>query len=90
MELVSPDELTRQKAERVRAEQVGFSQNYALAQNTYLVTESSPIRSVADADRTGLRIGVGARDAGDYFLTRTLKAAATIPASTCPRSGPLM
>ena len=59
----------------VRAEQVDFSENYALAQNTYLVVENSPIKSVADVDRAGVRIGVGARDAGDYFLTRTLKAA---------------
>jgi len=59
----------------VRAAQVDFSQNYALAQNTYIVTENSPIRSVADADRAGVRIGVGERDAGDYFLTRTLKNA---------------
>jgi len=62
----------------VRAEQVDFSQNYALAQNTYLVPENSPIKSVADADRAGVRIGVGARDAGDYFLTRTLKAATLV------------
>jgi len=59
----------------VRAAQVDFSQNYALAQNTYLVVENSPIRSVADADRAGVRIGVGIRDAGDYYLTRTLKHA---------------
>jgi polar amino acid transport system substrate-binding protein len=62
----------------VRAEQVDFSQNYALAQNTFLVTETSPIRSVADVDRPGVRIGVGARDAGDYFLTRTLKSATLV------------
>jgi polar amino acid transport system substrate-binding protein len=59
----------------VRAAQVDFSQNYALAQNSYLVVDASPIKSVADADRAGVRIGVGARDAGDYFLTRTLKHA---------------
>jgi len=40
--------------------------------------ENSPIKSVADADRAGIRIGVGARDAGDYFLTRTLKAATLV------------
>src|ERR1044071_701707 len=62
----------------VRAEQVDFSQNYALAQNTYIVADRSPIKSVADADRAGVRIGVGARDAGDYFLTRTLKAATLV------------
>src|SRR5437763_10477691 len=59
----------------VRAAQVDFSQNYALAQNTYIVPENSPIRSVADVDRAGVRIGVGLRDAGDYFLTRALKHA---------------
>jgi len=62
----------------VRAAQVDFSQNYALAQNTYVVVEGSPIKSVADVDRPGVRIGVGARDAGDYFLTRTLKRATLV------------
>src|SRR5947207_11469050 len=59
----------------VRAAQVDFSQPYSLAQNTYLVAESSSIRAAADVDRPGIRVGVGARDAGDYFLTRTLKHA---------------
>jgi polar amino acid transport system substrate-binding protein len=61
--------------DKVRAEQVDFSQNYSLAQNTYIVPDNSPIQSVADADKPGIRIGVGARDAGEYFLTRTLKSA---------------
>jgi polar amino acid transport system substrate-binding protein len=61
--------------DKVRAEQVDFSQNYSLAQNTYIVPDNSPIKSVADADKPGIRIGVGARDAGEYFLTRTLKSA---------------
>jgi polar amino acid transport system substrate-binding protein len=59
----------------VRAAQVDFSQPYSLAQNTYLVREGSPIRSVGNVDRSGVRIGVGLNDAGDYFLTRTLKNA---------------
>jgi polar amino acid transport system substrate-binding protein len=62
----------------VRAAHADFSQAYSLAQNTYLVTENSPIKSVADADRSGVRIGVGARDSGDHFLTRTLKAATLV------------
>lgn len=62
----------------VRAEQVDFSQNYSLAQNTYIVKADSPIKAIADADKAGVRIGVGARDAGDYFLTRTLKAATLV------------
>lgn len=60
----------------IRAAEVDFSQNYALAQNSYIVPEASPIRSVADIDRPGTRVGVAERDAGDFFLTRNLKAAA--------------
>ena len=59
----------------VRAVEVDFSQTYSLAQNTYVVLDRSPLRSVAEMDRAGLRIGVGERDAGDFFLTRTLKNA---------------
>jgi len=62
----------------VRAVDVDFSQTYSLAQNTYLVLASSPLRSVADVDKPGLRIGVGERDAGDFYLTRTLKAATLV------------
>ncbi len=59
----------------VRAVEVDFSQPYSWAHNTYLVLAGSSLRSVAEVDRPGLRTGVGARDAGDYFLTRTLKHA---------------
>ncbi len=53
----------------VRAVEVDFSQTYSLAQNTYLVLDASPLRVVADLDRAGISIGVGERDAGDFFLT---------------------
>src|SRR5262249_13787368 len=43
----------------VRATEVDFSQTYALAQNTYVVLEGSPIRTGADIDGPGIRIGVG-------------------------------
>jgi len=59
----------------VRAVQVDFSQNYSLAQNTFLVKADSPVKFVADVDKAGIRIGVGANDAGEYFLSRTLKNA---------------
>ncbi|MDB5597968.1 MAG: amino acid transporter substrate-binding protein [Xanthobacteraceae bacterium] len=61
--------------DEVRAAEVDFSQTYALAQNTYLVRKDSPIQAVADVDKAGIRIGVAARDAGDFFLTRTVKHA---------------
>jgi polar amino acid transport system substrate-binding protein len=55
--------------------EVDFAQTYALAHNSYLVPEKSPIRSIADIDRPNVRIGIGARDAVDYFLRRNLKNA---------------
>jgi polar amino acid transport system substrate-binding protein len=58
-----------------RAKEVDFSPPYALAQNTYLVPEGSALRSVADIDKPGVRVGVTERDAGDLYLTRALKAA---------------
>jgi polar amino acid transport system substrate-binding protein len=58
-----------------RANEVDFSQVYALAQNTYLVREGSSLKSVADVDRTGIKVGVTARDTADLVLTRTLKSA---------------
>jgi polar amino acid transport system substrate-binding protein len=58
-----------------RAQDVDYAQGYSLVQNSYIVLQDSPIRSVGDVDRPGIRIGVAARDSGDLFLTRTLKNA---------------
>ena len=58
-----------------RASQVNFTQAYSIGHNTYMVRRDSPIQTVADADRPGIRIGVGAGDAVDLHLTRTLKQA---------------
>jgi polar amino acid transport system substrate-binding protein len=58
-----------------RAAELDFSRTYSLAQNSYVVLARSPIRSLQDIDRPGMRVGVAARDAGDLFLTRTLKHA---------------
>jgi polar amino acid transport system substrate-binding protein len=59
----------------VRAAEVDFAQAYSLVQNAYAVPEGSAIRASADVDRPGIRVGVGERDAADFFLTRTLKHA---------------
>jgi polar amino acid transport system substrate-binding protein len=58
-----------------RATEIDFSQTYSLAWNTYLVLDTSPLRSVEDMDKPGMKLGVGERDAGDFYLTRTLKHA---------------
>jgi polar amino acid transport system substrate-binding protein len=59
----------------VRAREVDYSQTYALAQNTYLVLDGSPLRSIAEIDRQGMRVGVTEGDTADLVLTRTLKSA---------------
>lgn len=56
-----------------RAAEVDYSQVYSLAQNTYMVLEGSPLKSVKDIDRAGTRIGTTEGDTGDLYLTRTLK-----------------
>lgn len=59
----------------VRAVDVDFSQTYALVQNAYLVRTDSPFRKSEELDQSGRVIGVGTRDAADFFLTRTLDQA---------------
>jgi len=58
-----------------RAGVLEFTAPYMEVNVTYIVSATSPIRVVADADRAGVRIGVGAKNAADLFLTRTLKQA---------------
>ena len=58
-----------------RAAEVGFSQPYALGWNSYLVRADSPIRSVADIDRTGVRVGAVKGDSGELYLSRMLQQA---------------
>lgn len=62
-----------------RAGEVGFSQTYLFAWNTYLVPEASGLRSVADVDQPGVRVGVVKGDAGHLYLERTLKQAELKP-----------
>ncbi len=65
-----------------RAADIAFSAPYVLIEGTYLVRRDSPLRSVADADRDGVRIAVGDKTAYDLFLTRTLKHARLVKAPT--------
>jgi polar amino acid transport system substrate-binding protein len=58
-----------------RAGPVEFSQVYLLVQQTFLVPENSPVRSVADIDRPNRRIGANRGDSIALYLARTLKQA---------------
>ena len=58
-----------------RAGPVEFSQIYLLVQQTFLVPVNSPIRSVADLDQPGRRLGAMRGDSIALYLARTLKQA---------------
>ena len=58
-----------------RAEKIAFCDAYVEIEATYLVPESSPLQSIEDVDRPGVRISVSDRSAYDLYLTRTLKHA---------------
>lgn len=58
-----------------RAQQVAFTQAYVLGHNSYIVRADSPIHTLADADREGVRVGARDAVAVDLFLSRTLERA---------------
>ena len=63
-----------------RAGALAFTAPYLLIEGTYLIPAGSPIRSIADVDRAGVRIGVSTGSAYELFLSRNLRQAQTIKA----------
>ena len=61
--------------EPVRAAEVAFSAPYVIIEGVYMVPKDSPIKSVDEVDREGVRIAVNKASAYDLFLTRSLKHA---------------
>lgn len=61
-----------------RSQGIGFSAPYVLIEGAYLVREASPLKTLADVDKPGIRIAVGAKSAYDLFLTREIKAATLV------------
>ena len=62
-------------AEPQRAEKIAFSPAYVEIEATYLVPAGSPVNSIAEIDRAGMRIAVTARSAYDLWLERNIKNA---------------
>ena len=69
-----------------RATQLAFTKPYMEAGLTYLVPARSDIRSIADADRSGVRIAVIAKSPSDLFLSRSLKYAEVVRGTAGPDS----
>ena len=68
-------------AEPQRAEKIAFSAAYVEIEATYMVPADSPIKSIADVDRKGVRIAVSARSAYDLWLVNNIKNATLVQVS---------
>jgi polar amino acid transport system substrate-binding protein len=69
-----------------RAQEIWFTGPYVIIEGTYLVPASSPLRTIEDVDREGVRIAVSNRSAYDLYLGRALKKAQLVRASSPPAS----
>jgi len=67
-------------AEPARAGEITFTPAYVEIESTYLVRADSPIRSIDDVDREGVRIVTTARAAYTLYLQRTLRHATLVEA----------
>ena len=65
-------------AEPARAETIAFSPAYVEIEATYLLPAGSPIGSIEEVDRPGVRIAVTARAAYDLWLSRHIRHAELI------------
>ena len=66
----------------LRARDVGYTAAYVLIEGGYLVLNESPIATIDDVDKPGVRMTVGNRSAYDLYLTRTIKHAEILREST--------
>jgi polar amino acid transport system substrate-binding protein len=67
-------------AEPARAAEIAFTPAYVEIESTYLVPAGSPIRSLDEVDREGVRIATTARAAYTLYLERTLRHATLVQA----------
>ena len=65
-------------AEPARAEKIAFTAAYVEIEATYLVPAGSPLKTIADVDKPGVRIAVTARSAYDLWLERNIKHATLV------------
>lgn len=68
----------------VRSAGITFTAPYVVIEGTYVVPVNSPLQTIEDVDRDGVRVAVGRGSAYDLYLTRTLKHAQLIRAASSP------
>jgi len=69
-----------------RATEIAFTAPYVVIEGTYLVLADSPLHTIEDVDRDGVRVAVGNKSAYDLYLTRTLKRAKLVRVPTSPEA----
>ena len=69
-------------AEPQRAEKIAFTPAYVEIEATYLVPAGSPLKSIADVDKAGVRIAVTGRAAYGLWLDRNIKNAELVRSDT--------
>lgn len=63
-----------------RATQIDFTRPYVIIEGSYMVRTGSPLRTVEEFDRPGIRIAIGQGSAYDLYLTRTIEHAQLVRA----------
>ena len=65
-----------------REQEIDFTAPYIEIEGTYLVPPGSALVAIADVDREDVRVGVSSKSAYDLFLSRDLKHAQLVRASS--------
>ena len=65
-----------------REQEISFTAPYIEIEGTYLVPPGSALLAIADVDREKVRVGVSSKSAYDLFLSRNLKHAQLVRASS--------
>jgi polar amino acid transport system substrate-binding protein len=76
--------------EPVRADAITFTAPYVALEGVYLVPQASPLRTIDDVDRAGVRLAAVRGSAYDLFLTRTLQHAQIIRVTTAAEATELL
>ena len=79
-------DITVTNATAVRAKDVDFTPPVLLLELGYLAPAGSPVSTIAEADRPGIRIGVTQGSTSSSTLPRQLKNAAIVPAPSMKRA----
>src|SRR5258706_13040605 len=68
----------------VRGVGIDFTAPYVLIEGAYVVPKDSPLKTVEDVDRDGVRVAVARASADDLYLTRGLKHAKLVREANGP------